>query len=633
MLATAATSPYNYTQKFPEMITNPPNSLPSPAPSVTSSFFSDDNNSKDQLPKQLPTHVPSPPESTTSMIDDVDSPANKKRARTTSPVLPAAKRARVVGLKNLGNTCYNNAVIQALAHTGPLREYFLSRRLPSPESARESSLEDTAVQVTLRTSRPRTRRAAQLEEDFTVPPDVNLCNEFSKLLWAMCGEATSDVETPTNRRASRRLADVVSPYAFTGAVAALLPLFQERYEQQDAQEFLRCALERMQEEIFNNKIEESKEFIDLEDNIINRIFGGTLWNKISCLGCGSFTIKPDPFLDLSLVIPEKPNKLPVSLEECIELFSSSENLEASPVSYNSCDTCNSSSGFSKAFRLGALPKVLCIHLKRFRWRQGRGGKQKVDTPVTFPLEDLDMTRWLSEHEVHQGTARYEAYAVVVHQGSGANSGHYTAFVKSENQWWSLNDERATKVQPNVVKKAKAYLLFYRKMEDEESETNGVSEAAVEGADLQPTLPTPLEQTQVLNEESEEPESPNEVIFGGSSSTSDSPLLPLQSSTPAPVATMHQQLLPSLNPTQQNTILEPAPPPSGLELLLQAMDAAQARAAAAAAATAASTAASTASSPAPISSARSSSPQLPHLNLWQQQQQQHQLRIPRGSSEA
>jgi len=58
------------------------------------------------------------------------------------------------------------------------------------------------------------------------------------------------VETPTavvtavskrRRRTSTRLASVVSPDAFAGAVSALLPLFQERYEQQDAQEFLRVS--------------------------------------------------------------------------------------------------------------------------------------------------------------------------------------------------------------------------------------------------------------------------------------------------------------------------------------------------------------------------------------------------------
>ncbi|KAF8540995.1 hypothetical protein BDD12DRAFT_802855 [Trichophaea hybrida] len=560
------------------------NSLPSPSPSVsfvhTSTSTSSPKPQREDIPSsscslEIPvasettTHVLSPPESymaeelaanesanekdvstTTGSMEDIANPTTSTNDMTLKPsppptsksrgkkressddiegemaVAPQAKRARVVGLKNLGNTCYNNAVIQALSHTAPLREYFLDRSVPSVNNAENlsngaSKQEDAAIQVQLHTSRPRTRRAAQLEEEILVPADVyayhsvplvswafprgervNLCNEFSKLLRAMWGadiDDAADVTTTKKRRASSRLASVVSPHAFAGAVATLLPLFQERYEQQDAQEFLRCALERMQEELIMERIETGEGSVDVireaENTIVKRVFGGILWNKISCLSCNEYTIKPDPFLDLSLVIPDpaslsttaatspptgKPNKL-ITLEDCIDLFSSSEDLEAIPASdlaSRSCTACGSDHGFSKAFTLGELPKVLCIHLKRFRWKRNttRGSKQKVDTLVKFPLEGLDMTRWLSDHETHNGNALYELYAVVVHQGSGANSGHYTAFVKNRDEWWSLNDERASRVQPEQVLKTKAYLLFYRQQETPSS-TAAVSETA------------------------------------------------------------------------------------------------------------------------------------------------------------
>jgi len=124
----------------------------------------------------------------------------KKRAssddgegETATPV-PQAKRARVVGLKNLGNTCYNNAVIQALSHTAPLREYFLDRSIPSVNSTGNLSngaakQEDAAIQVQLHTSRPRTRRAAQLEEGISVPADVYAYHPVPPVSWGFPGRA------------------------------------------------------------------------------------------------------------------------------------------------------------------------------------------------------------------------------------------------------------------------------------------------------------------------------------------------------------------------------------------------------------------------------------------------------------
>jgi ubiquitin carboxyl-terminal hydrolase 3 len=86
---------------------------------------------------------------------------------------PLIKRAKVVGLKNLGNTCYNNAVIQALSHTGPLRDYFLERRFQDREEAENDAMKDDATaQIHLHMARPRTRRAAKLEEQKIVPLNV-----------------------------------------------------------------------------------------------------------------------------------------------------------------------------------------------------------------------------------------------------------------------------------------------------------------------------------------------------------------------------------------------------------------------------------------------------------------------------
>jgi ubiquitin C-terminal hydrolase len=205
------------------------------------------------------------------------------------------------------------------------------------------------------------------------------------------------------------------------------------------------------------------------------------------------------------VIPTPPptktkTKPTVTLEECIDLFSSAEELEPVPSdespSSRRCYRCGSEEGFTKGIKLGELPEVLCVHLKRFRWKlspraSANGVKQKVDTLVRFPLEGLDLSRWLGEAFASDessgeasdessgeasdedggggrggGKQLYELYAVVVHQGQGTNSGHYSAFVKTaDDEWWSINDERAARTQPEQVARAKPYLLFYRRQGD------------------------------------------------------------------------------------------------------------------------------------------------------------------------
>lgn len=179
-----------------------------------------------------------------------------------------SKRIRVVGLKNLGNTCYNNAVIQALNHTRPLREFFLKRNAGARGSITRQ--ENVAIQVQAHTARPRTRRVAQLEKQILPPKNVyvlvswllpalrrmlpyvdlnllilathrNLCNEFSNLLKLMAQDDVRPLYMSTGRRPHSQSIPVVSPHEFAGAVSIALPLFQERYEQQDAQEFLRVS--------------------------------------------------------------------------------------------------------------------------------------------------------------------------------------------------------------------------------------------------------------------------------------------------------------------------------------------------------------------------------------------------------
>ena len=140
--------------------------------------------------------------------------------------------AGFVGLRNLGNTCFINSVVQCLSSLPMFRSLFLS--LPDGAAA---ELGPASLEVTGQRGRVRRNR---------IPPaPVSLGMELRKLLRAMWYR-----DVPVNGSATvlRRGKAAISPDDFFHAVWRALPPFHG-YHQQDAHEFLRLLLERLHHEI------------------------------------------------------------------------------------------------------------------------------------------------------------------------------------------------------------------------------------------------------------------------------------------------------------------------------------------------------------------------------------------------
>ena len=71
-----------------------------------------------------------------------------------------------------------------------------------------------------------------------------------------------------------------------------------------------------------------------------------------------------------------------------------------------------------------LPEVLVFHLKRFSY--SRYSKNKLDSFVTFPIHDLDLSKYVKSKDGKPYL--YELYAISNHYG-GLGGGHYTAYAK------------------------------------------------------------------------------------------------------------------------------------------------------------------------------------------------------------
>lgn len=249
------------------------------------------------------------------------------------------------------------------------------------------------------------------------------------------------------------------------------------YQQQDAHEFLRYVLDRLDKECLDN-YSSSKNHA----SIINNIFGGTLQNEVNCLECGFRSHKQDPFLDLSLDIPisratpsshnsDNSNQSSSNtacqdncdLVDCLSSFIELEELTETELYY--CSNCRQKQRSTKRFWIRRLPEVLCLHLKRFRYNNFL--RTKIDDYIQFPIQGLDMKRFVltNKHETRGsscGPTTYDLVAFIEHHGSGLGSGHYTAYCRHDGRWFHFDDSSVTACDETAVKQSKAYILFYNR---------------------------------------------------------------------------------------------------------------------------------------------------------------------------
>ncbi|XP_052198810.1 ubiquitin carboxyl-terminal hydrolase 8-like [Diospyros lotus] len=150
----------------------------------------------------------------------------------------------------------------------------------------------------------------------------------------------------------------------------------------------------------------------------------------------------------------------VTLYKCLEAFLKEEPLGPEDMWY--CPNCKKHRQASKKLDLWRLPEILIIHLKRFSY--SRFFKNKLETFVDFPVEDLHLSDYIANKNIHASHG-YMLYAVCNHYG-GMGGGHYTAFVQLGNgQWYEFDDSHVSRVSENEIKTSAAYVLFYKRITD------------------------------------------------------------------------------------------------------------------------------------------------------------------------
>jgi ubiquitin carboxyl-terminal hydrolase 12/46 len=346
------------------------------------------------------------------------------------------------GLQNFGNTCYANSILQVLFYCKPLRQYLL----------------DLYKQLDL-------QNLKEWEEE----PGIlfALCDLFQQM------SALEGTTTFNKKRGSS-----LAPKQFILKLRREASIFNTLMHQ-DAQEFwsylINSCVETLQKQqsLLQKRLKTTSEEnitekmiatmtagtseidVQLKRTFFHTLFEGEIRTETRCITCETSSERMEKFLELSLDVVQN-----TSLSHCLQRFFSAETLQGNNKFY--CDNCCSLQEAQKRSTITKWPRVLCLHLKRFKFDEQLGQHRKLTYRIAFPMElrtqNTDQTMSL--------------FAVVVHVGSGPNSGHYKSVIKSDDKWIMFDDDLVSKTDETFVRSLygcpgehisineTGYMLFY-----------------------------------------------------------------------------------------------------------------------------------------------------------------------------
>ncbi|KAI3685778.1 hypothetical protein L6452_35036 [Arctium lappa] len=302
------------------------------------------------------------------------------------------------GLKNCGNSCYANAVLQCLMYTPPLTAYLLE------------GLHSKAC---------------------------------DKRGWCFTCELEGLVMKAKDGNSPLSPIRILTHIENIGSTLG-------HGREEDAHEFLRYIIDALQSVCIKEAGKNALNSLEEETTIIGLTFGGYLRSKISCMKCGGKSERHERMMDLTVEIEGDIR----TLEEALDKFTCTEILDGE--NKYKCSRCKSYEKAKKKLTLLEAPNVLTIALKRFE--SGKFGK--LNKSIRFP-DILDMAPYVSGTSDKSPIYRLYGLVVHIDMMNAAVSGHYVCYVKNvQNRWFKFDDSMVKEVDLQHVLTKGAYMLLY-----------------------------------------------------------------------------------------------------------------------------------------------------------------------------
>ena len=342
------------------------------------------------------------------------------------------------GLKNFGNSCYSNVIIQILTSI--------------PEFINALYKRYTLVEN---------------ENDLLIDYPI-----LSRII-----EIMSNYKSKNTSLASNYLKEIVYKFDSSGS-------------QNDAHEFLVFLLDRLNIELLNienkykiindtndlnniskNNIKVDEKKISNDDegeweevkkggktmkqtnsiknfktSILGEVFQGILKQDIIQKGNSTSNCQIEPFFSLHL-----DNEEP-TIEKMFEKFFKKKTIE------------DSGDKYIQSF-LEKCPNIFIVNAKGFFYDKKNQTIIKIKKELIFGAKLIINKDYVSPY-LRNKNIEYELIGIVVHKGNLATEGHYICYCKDnkDKTWFYLDDNKVIKVSEDLLHKLRPYILFYKKLD-------------------------------------------------------------------------------------------------------------------------------------------------------------------------
>ena len=351
----------------------------------------------------------------------------------------------LVGLTNIGSTCYMNAVLQCFSNIKHLTNYLFK--------------EDVINKI------EKNKNTKIFSYEYL---------QLLKHLWLL---DTNDIEYYQNHKS-------FSPYNFKDVLGNMNNLFKNN-EANDSKDLIIFMQEQLHKELNfldeknniqnnNNNYPKINQFNENEvrnsffnyfkqnyKSVISNLFYGTQRTVTECLRCGASTYNYQIISNLFFPLEEvrkfkliqnyEGNTAYVSFYDCLDYFQHTSRLTGQNNIY--CNNCNQISDANYSNKIYFMPNVLIIILNR-----GKGLQFNVNIIIN---EEVDLSNYTQFNKEH---ARYQLIGTILHYGNSDQNGHFIAICKNKNdgQWYKYNDSIIDRTNFNEIKNTGIpYVLFYQ----------------------------------------------------------------------------------------------------------------------------------------------------------------------------